>query len=864
MHDIFLREAGYAEGFSLQDFDGKFRAICQSHIEEGRARAFAFILFDYGHPEVREVLANQKYWDALNRLSGRYLTVFSINLEREEALRSLSRERGRNPENELILDSVNDVLEKLFLTNLPSGRPRILFFQVHDGKILTPYVYDLRADSTQSAFQELQDALSNAVESVAKVQSELRKDSREVFELIKQSFSKRKLIRKSRAATGIRPLPDDVLFLSLSGGGLRATIFHLGVFLFLSETRRLGKVRGIVSVSGGSIVAGHLVNHWHEAIQSHGDFNRVAADLIGFMRSDIRHTVIIPWLWTRLLPIVWWMRSQWLTSRLQATYEKLFLGQTLGGIDDKNRPFLAMVATDAIKQERIAFTAKDILRFPIVTGDRDGAVVKSAATRTIATGVPLALAVAASSCFPPVFPRMRLTNHDLGLNYEDFKDTFYLNDGGVTDNLGLEVLLELKSGGHDLGDRILVCNVERPLRDKPGNSPMADQAAQSVALSKAAEARIEKESGYDCSFVRISDRPAPPLALAFLVQTKLAVFRTDLDAPTWREIQALLLHGFSCAARALDENNYALHSSEEVRSRVESILRLAGCQETISEPVEDDFRHSHARPKKKIIFHLAFVLLTSIALASGGYFAFARFTGKKTPPMPIGKLNVLPAPKLTPPSPAESMREVSILPDLDYRPFEIKIYEMFVDMRLWKPYGTNELGQRTSPVIFTRKLVGIKREPVDQLRIYGATEGTGIDAECISGQPYWIEHSLGTGNPKTVLMHKYHVVVDISSVPLGSRFEVAVKMTMWNGLKEDDPWLAFVPFAEIPEFRVQVVFPDKRSYKTRKFVKYPNQQDSEVSAEGEFKQLERVAHDQIYWEIKPAVKATTYELQWTW
>jgi hypothetical protein len=47
-------------------------------------------------------------------------------------------------------------------------------------------------------------------------------------------------------------------------------------------------------------------------------------------------------------------------------------------------------------------------------------------------------------------------------------------------------------------------------------------------------------------------------------------------------------------------------------------------------------------------------------------------------------------------------------------------------------------------------------------------------------------------------------------------------------------------------------------------VKYPNQQDNEVSAEKEFKQLEHAQHDQIYWEIKPATKGTTYELQWTW
>jgi predicted acylesterase/phospholipase RssA len=862
MHDIFLREAGHLEGFSIGEFDDRFRAICQSHIEEGRALAFAFIFFEYDHPEVREVLCNQKYWDALDQLSGRYLTVFSINLKQEEATRSRSRDWGRNPENEPVLHSVNDILQELFQTNLPPGRPRILFFQVHDGQVLTPYVYDLRADSAESAFHELRDALSNAVESVAKVKSEFRKDSREVFELIKQSLSKRKLIRKYRGAAGLEPLPDDVLFLSLSGGGLRATIFHLGVFLFLSEARRLEKVRGIVSVSGGSIVAGHLVNRWQEAIKSHDDFDRVAADLIAFTRTDLRHSVFIPWLWSRLVPINWWRQSQSRTSRLKTTYDKHFQGQTLGGLDDLTRPFLAMVATDAIKQERIAFTAKNIFRFPIVAGARNGAAIKSAATVTIASGVPLALAVAASSCFPPVFPRMRLTNHDLGLNYEDFKDTFYLNDGGVTDNLGLEVLLELKSAGHDLGDRILVCNVERPLRDKPGNSPLADQAAQSAALSKAAEVRIEKESGHNCSFVRISDRPQPPLALVFLVQTKLAVFRTDLDAPKWGEIQALLLHGYSCAARTLDEHNYASLSPAISRSRVSSILKLAGCQETLSEPVVDDFKHSHARPKRRIALHLALVILTVIALASGGYFALMQFTGKK--PSSFGKLNVLPAPKLTPPSPAESMREVSILPDLDYRPFELKTYDMFVDMRLWKRHNPSELVQKISPVIFSRKIIGIKREPVDHIRIYGATEGTGIDAACVSGQPYWIEHAQGTGNPRTVMMHKYHVVIDISSVSVGSRFEVEVQMTMWNGLKEEDPWLAFVAFTEIPEFRIQIVFPVNRPYKTRKFVKYPNQQDQEVSAESEFKQLERPQHSQIYWEVKPAVKNTTYELQWTW
>lgn len=49
--------------------------------------------------------------------------------------------------------------------------------------------------------------------------------------------------------------------LALSGGGFRATLFHLGVIRFLYERGLLPKVRIICSVSGGSILAAHLSSH---------------------------------------------------------------------------------------------------------------------------------------------------------------------------------------------------------------------------------------------------------------------------------------------------------------------------------------------------------------------------------------------------------------------------------------------------------------------------------------------------------------------------------------------------------------------------------------------------------------------------
>ena len=224
----------------------------------------------------------------------------------------------------------------------------------------------------------------------------------------------------------------------------------------------------------------------------------------------------------------------------------------------------------------------------------------------------------------------------------------------------------------------------------------------------------------------------------------------------------------------------------------------------------------------------------------------------------------IPAPQTTKEPPPDSVREVSPLPRLDYQPFEIAMYEVRVDLRLWQPFAPSEAKMKTSPVVTTRRIAGIKKEPIDHIRLYAATEGAGIDINCTSGQRFWVEHAAATGRPRVNLMEEYHLVVDISSVPVGSRFEVIATMTTWNGINPQDPWHAFVAFAEIAQMQIQLLFPPGRPYLTRKFVQYPDQQDQEVPAEQGTKVLERLSRDQIYWEIKPAVKNTTYEVQWTW
>ena len=59
----------------------------------------------------------------------------------------------------------------------------------------------------------------------------------------------------------MEPEKSDVrkgIGLALSGGGFRATLFHLGVVRFLYETGSLTSVKRISAVSGGSILAAHF------------------------------------------------------------------------------------------------------------------------------------------------------------------------------------------------------------------------------------------------------------------------------------------------------------------------------------------------------------------------------------------------------------------------------------------------------------------------------------------------------------------------------------------------------------------------------------------------------------------------------
>jgi NTE family protein len=220
--------------------------------------------------------------------------------------------------------------------------------------------------------------------------------------------------------------PTDGVALCLSGGGYRAMLFHLGTLWRLNELNYLSKLDRISSVSGGSITSGTLALNWDKL---GFDANGFAANFDQQVTQPIRN-----------------MASQ--TVDVSSILEGVFGGVSDHIVDHYNKFLFHNATLQHIPDApRFVFNATSLQtgvlwRFskPFM-GDYKVGLVKN-------PNIELAIAVAASSAFPPLLSPCVL-NLDpnsfdptippaAGIKLPDFRQRIVLADGGVYDNLGLE------------------------------------------------------------------------------------------------------------------------------------------------------------------------------------------------------------------------------------------------------------------------------------------------------------------------------------------------------------------------------------------------------------------------------------------
>jgi predicted acylesterase/phospholipase RssA len=225
--------------------------------------------------------------------------------------------------------------------------------------------------------------------------------------------------------------------LALSGGGFRATLYHLGLVRFLGQAGILPSVSHITSVSGGSILAAHLALHWNRYTGTDHEFESAAREVLDFVRLDVRNRIVrryplaIPLRGLQRLALRRPGRQLTRTGLLEYHYERFLFGDTCL-FELPEQPQLYVLATNLSEGCLCAFTRDGLLMQRRLSGHR----FRFDRVHVGLATVPMA--VTASSAFPGFFPPIELTAADLGADEGELSRQSF-TDGGVFDNLGVRM-----------------------------------------------------------------------------------------------------------------------------------------------------------------------------------------------------------------------------------------------------------------------------------------------------------------------------------------------------------------------------------------------------------------------------------------
>ena len=224
--------------------------------------------------------------------------------------------------------------------------------------------------------------------------------------------------------------PRQGIALCLSGGGYRAMVFHLGTLWRLNEAGLLKTLNRVSSVSGGSITAGMLGLQWKKLnFDGQGTANNLLDLVINPVLDLADHTLDVISIAEGIIN-----PFKSIAEEVADAYRNHLYGHaTLQDLpSDDEGPRFVINATNV--------QTKVLWRFskPFMGDYRVGLIRNPT--------LQLAVAVGASSAFPPVLSPVELKLHPQDfdpttagdLQKAPFNSDVVLSDGGVYDNLGLE------------------------------------------------------------------------------------------------------------------------------------------------------------------------------------------------------------------------------------------------------------------------------------------------------------------------------------------------------------------------------------------------------------------------------------------
>jgi NTE family protein len=364
-------------------------------------------------------------------------------------------------------------------------------------------------------------------------------------------------------ASQAAPLP---IALALSGGGIRAMVFHLGVLRRLAERGLLERVTKISTVSSGSLLVGLM-------LQDNGMAWPSSEQFLARTLAALRHKLCTTSLqWGALRQLLNPSNLQYLLSRSNllalALRREWGIDAALSALPET--PDWSINGTTAENGKRFRFRRSDIGDYTLGYAS--------------ASGFQLADALAVSAAFPGGFGPLRLdakrfvwrkrlwgapmeADQPVTLEYEKL----HLYDGGVYDNLGLEPFFDAgrlrpKVDGHYL----IASDAGAPLPKGFNHPQLSVFRLKRVADIMSDQARALRVRGFMAYLRAVPTGGAylyidtPALARrAENVSMAVAHFPTTLRRLQCAEFDRIAEHGYKVALRVEREHGLCGRPQDE-------------------------------------------------------------------------------------------------------------------------------------------------------------------------------------------------------------------------------------------------------------------------------------------------------------
>ena len=289
------------------------------------------------------------------------------------------------------------------------------------------------------------------------------------------------------------------------------------------------------------------------------EFSEAANELIRFGMCGLRGRILR----RRLLfgipfGLFWTLRRFRITSLLEAEYHRILPANWRLSELERNEaaPQFHILSTSLTTGELVDFSQEGVRRG---TSGADWTLVGARSPRA-------ALAVAASSAFPPMFPPVELTYQTVGASKMSLgADRLHLTDGGIYDNVGISIALADAEKSTSATDHVFVISdASAPFDWEIGTrfSELIPRTVRTTDILMKRVADFEKNApiGIDLEeakrrfWISISESVGPRSfagALDKTLQANLKNLRTDLDQFHPTEIGALIAHGYGLAHKML-------------------------------------------------------------------------------------------------------------------------------------------------------------------------------------------------------------------------------------------------------------------------------------------------------------------------